>query len=308
MRLGTRRRMRLGDAKMRYFDRLHPLSALVYFLMIILIAMITMHPVITAVCYLTAVIFCGMLIGFGKLLSSLAYSIPLMILTALTNPIFVHKGETILFFLNDNPVTAEAILYGANASMMLMAVFYWCRNYSTIMTSDKFIYLFGRVIPKLSLVLSLTLAFIPKLKRRYKEIDEAQKGLGIYAGKSFTDRILGKFRVLSILLTDSLENALETADSMKARGYGLKGRASYAIYRFTLSDLAFLIATAVLGVGTLTFIALGAADFGFYPSITPINLSIQSCVMYCALAILGFVSVFCEIKENLLWRYWKSKT
>lgn len=300
--------MRVGDAKMRYFDRLHPLSAFVYFLMMILIAMITMHPVMTAVCYLTAVIFCGILVGARKLLISLAYSIPLMILIALTNPIFVHKGETILFFLNDNPVTAEAIFYGANASMMLMAVFYWFRNYGTIMTSDKFIYLFGRVIPKLSLVLSLTLAFIPKLKRRYNEIDEAQKGLGIYAEKSFTDRILGKFRVLSILLTDSLENALETADSMQARGYGLKGRTSYSIYRFTLSDVAFLISTAVLGAGTLTLIAFGAADFGFYPTMTPLSFSFASCLTYCALAILGFASVFCEIKENLLWHYWKSKT
>ena len=203
---------------MRYFDRLHPITAFVYFMLILLVAMLTMNPVIITICYLASVVFCGMLIGIRKLLSSLAYNIPIMLMIALTNPMFVHKGETILFFLNDNPVTKEAIVYGTFASMMIMSVFYLCRCYTEIMTSDKFIYLFGRVIPKLSLVLSMILAFIPKLKRKYKEIDEAQKALGIYATESYVDKIRSKIRVLSILLTNSLETSVDTADSMRARG------------------------------------------------------------------------------------------
>ena len=31
---------------------------------------------------------------------------------AVMNPIFIHSGETILFFMNDNPVTLEALIYG----------------------------------------------------------------------------------------------------------------------------------------------------------------------------------------------------
>ena len=109
---------------MRYFDRLHPIVAFLYFVFVILIAMLSMNPVIITICYLSGVAFCGMLIGLKKILISLAYNIPLLILLALTNPMFVHKGETILFFLNDNPVTKEACLYGLFASMMIMSVFY----------------------------------------------------------------------------------------------------------------------------------------------------------------------------------------
>ena len=292
---------------MRYFDRLHPITAFVYFMLLLLVAMLTMNPVIITICYLSSVIFCGMLIGIRKLLSSLAYNIPLMLMIALTNPMFVHKGETILFFLNDNPVTKEAIIYGVFASMMIMSVFYLCRCYTVIMTSDKFIYLFGRVIPKLSLVLSMILAFIPKLKRKYREIDEAQKALGIYATQSYVDKLRSKMRVLSILLTNSLETSVDTADSMRARGYGLKGRTSYAIYRFTASDFAYLVFSIVFGVGAVVLIMLGASEFYYYPTVTVIEGSPIIYILYLSLALLAGSSIFMEVKENILWRYLKSK-
>lgn len=292
---------------MRYFDRLHPITAFTYFMLLLLIAMLTMNPIIIIICYLTSVAFCGILIGIRKLLSSLAYSVPLTLMIALTNPIFVHKGETILFFLNDNPVTKEAIIYGAFASMMLMSVFYLCRCYTEIMTSDKFIYLFGRVIPKLSLVLSMILAFIPKLTRKYKEINEAQKALGIYATQSYVDKIRSKMRVLSILLTNSLETSVDTADSMRARGYGLKGRSSYSIYRFTASDLIYLIFNTVLGLISLLSIMLGASEFYYYPTITVIEGTPMFYVLYSSLVLLCGSSIFMEVKENILWHYLKSK-
>ena len=292
---------------MRYFDRLHPITAFVYFMLLLLVAMLTMNPVIITICYLSSVIFCGMLIGIRKLLSSLAYNIPLMLMIALTNPMFVHKGETILFFLNDNPVTKEAIIYGVFASMMIMSVFYLCRCYTEIMTSDKFIYLFGRVIPKLSLVLSMILAFIPKLKRKYREIDEAQKALGIYATQSYVDKLRSKMRVLSILLTNSLETSVDTADSMRARGYGLKGRTSYAIYRFTASDFAYLVFSIVFGVSAVVLIMLGASEFYYYPTVTVIEGSPIIYILYLSLALFAGSSIFMEVKENILWRYLKSK-
>jgi energy-coupling factor transport system permease protein len=269
--------------------------------------MLTMNPVIITICYLASVVFCGMLIGLRKLLSSLAYNIPLMLMIALTNPMFVHKGETILFFLNDNPVTKEAIVYGAFASMMIMSVFYLCRCYTEIMTSDKFVYLFGRVIPKLSLVLSMILAFIPKLKRKYKEIDEAQKALGIYATESYVDKIRSKMRVLSILLTNSLETSVDTADSMRARGYGLKGRTSYAIYRFTASDFTYLAFSIIFGVTTVVLIMLGASEFYYYPTISVIKGTPTVYILYSSLVFLAGSSIFMEVKENILWRYLKSK-
>ncbi len=38
------------------------------------------------------------------------------------------------------------------------------------------------------------------------------------------------------MITWSLENAIETADSMRSRGYGLPGRSAFSIYRMDSRD------------------------------------------------------------------------
>lgn len=292
---------------MKSFESYHPIILFVYFMSMIFITMFTMNPILLCIMFISGILFCGMLIGIKKLMKSMAYSVPMMLMIALTNPIFVHKGETVLFFLNSNPVTMEAIVYGIFVSMMIISIFYWFKCYNEVMTSDKFIYLFGRVIPKLSLLLSMALGFIPKFSKQFKEIDEAQKALGIYSSKSYVDKIRSKMRVLSILISWSLESSIETADSMRARGYGLKGRTSYSIFRWTKRDTVMSIIILGLTVIVCTLMFTGNADYIYYPSLSGIDYSIIAIGLYLALFILTFISTMVEIKENVLWRYLKSK-
>ena len=89
------------------------------------------------------------------------------------------------------------------------------------MTSDKFVYLFGRVIPALSLVLSMTLRFVPKFKAQVKIVSSAQRCVGRdVSNGGVLQRARNGLTILSILVTWALENAIETADSMRSRGYG----------------------------------------------------------------------------------------
>ena len=292
---------------MKYFDRLHPAVAFFYLIAVTAVSMLTMHPILILISYVASVGFTGMLIGLRRLLSSLAYSIPTAALIALTNPLFVHRGRTVLFFLNDNPVTLEAILYGVFASLMIMSVFHWCRCYTEIMTADKFVYLFGKIVPKLALVLSMALAFIPKFRRRYREIDEAQRGLGIYATRSLSDKLRAKLRVFSILVTWSLESSVETADSMRARGYGLRGRTSAAVYRLSASDLLFLLFSLALTAALVVLTALGVSDFRFYPTLSTVRTDLPTYLLYTALTLLAGASILTEVKENVLWRILRSR-
>ena len=85
--------------------------------------------------------------------------LPLLLLFAVLNPVFNHEGATILIYINDNPITLESIVYGFAAATMFISVIIWFSCYNAVMTSDKFIYLFGRVIPALSLVLSICLLY-----------------------------------------------------------------------------------------------------------------------------------------------------
>lgn len=84
-----------------------------------------------------------------------------MLLTAILNPIFNHKGLTVLFYLKRNPVTLESVAYGAASGVMLGSVLLIFSCFNRIITDDKILYLFGRIIPSLAVVLSMALRFVP---------------------------------------------------------------------------------------------------------------------------------------------------
>ena len=175
------------------------------------------------------------------------------------------------------------------------------------MSSDKFLWLFGRPFPKISLVLSAALRFIPLFVRQSKEVSRAQKAMGIYSSNSYVDKIKAAFSVLSVMITRALESAIDTSMSMKSRGYGTGRRTSFSIFRFTLRDLIFLITALALFAVTLIGITLGKTEFYYYPEITEIQADagfIITCSAYFALAILPFIT---EIKEELKWKYCISK-
>lgn len=270
------------------FAQYHPLVNFLYFTLVLVFSMVLRHPLAQGVSLLCACIYAVQAEGQRAVLFCLKWCLPIFLLTALFNPAFSHEGVTILLYLpTGNPLTLESILYGVSAGILLVTVMVWFMNSSRVITSDKFIYLFGRVIPALSLVLSMTLRFIPKFKSQLAAVVEAQRSIGrdISQG-SLLRRMKLAVSVLSIMITWALENAMDTADSMKGRGYGLPGRTAFSIYRLDDRDksaLAFLLLCAFcLVMGT----AASAFSFRYYPGIragarTPLALSFQ--LVYAAL-------------------------
>lgn len=149
------------------FSRYHPVVNFLFFALVLVFSMVLMHPVCLLISLLGAVLYVIQLNGRKGLRLSLRIALPVMLLAALVNPAFNHAGMTILTYLpTGNPLTLESILYGLAAGCMLCAVLLWFVCYNRVLTSDKFVYLFGRVIPALSLVLSMTLRFVPRFKQQ----------------------------------------------------------------------------------------------------------------------------------------------
>jgi len=292
---------------MKAFSDYHPFVLMIYFLSVTVITMFSIHPVFLGVSLLGAFCLFSVLTNGKEVFSNIGFYIPMFLLIAVTNPLFSHNGETALFFLNDNPVTMEAIIYGMAISLMLIAVMFWFKCYSEVMTSDKFIYLFGKAIPKLSVVLSMALRFTPLFIKQIKRISITQKTLGLYTQNSLTDRFLGGIRVFSSILTWSLENAVDTADSMKARGYGLKGRTHFSLFKFTKRDFWVLFFIAISDFAVLLSVFYDKIYFAYYPVITKINFSISAFVTYIFFTFIAFLPTLIEIKENLKWKYLISK-
>ena len=258
--------MRNRDA----FSAYHPIINFLYFVLVLVFTMFFMHPISLVISLLSALAYSVCLNGTKAVRFSLTAILPMMLIAAVVNPIFNHEGATILTYLpSDNPLTLESMIYGVASAFMLAGVITWFSCYSAVMTSDKFVYLFGRVIPALSLVLSMTLRFVPKFKAQLQVVSEAQSCVGRdTANGSLLQRVKNGITILSILVTWSLENAIETADSMKSRGYGLPGRTAFSIYRFDGRDKLALLWLLFCGGYIILGWALGSLRWWYYPIIS----------------------------------------
>ena len=293
--------------KLKSFATIHPAVLMVYFLSEIVISMFSTNPIILGVGLVGGLLFFLMIQDIKVFLKDLTFYIPMFLLITIINPLFSHNGVTPLFFMNGNPVTMEAIIYGMDIALMLMAVIYWCKCYSLIMTTDKSLYLFGKAIPKLSLVLSMSLRFIPLFKEKLHEIRNVQSSIGLYDRKGFVNKIASELKVFSALITWSLENSVETASSMKARGYGLKGRTHFSMYKFRSRDFMYLLAIVIFFGIVIVGMAMGVTDFSFYPEISNFNFGISQIIVYISFALLSFIPFVSEVWEVIVWKYSVSK-
>ncbi len=291
------------------FKDFHPIVNFTYFVFVLSFTMVFNHPAAQVISLLCAVIYAVQCEGKKAVLFTLKFSLPMLLLTAFINPAFNHSGVTILCYLpTGNPLTLESILYGLSAGTMLAAILLWFLSFNRVITSDKFIYLFGRMIPALSLVLSMALRFIPKFKAQLEMVKEAQKCIGYDTENgSIFRRLKNAVTVLSIMITWSLENAIETADSMKSRGYGLKGRTAFSIYRFDERDKITLGIILFCGLYLVIGSFANGLAFRYFPSIRCVSanaLTVSFQIMYFVLCI---IPVVINRKEAKKWTALRSK-
>lgn len=288
------------------FSSFHPIINFLYFGQVLLFTMFFMHPVSLAVSLGCALTYGVFLNGSKAVRFTLTAILPMMVMAAAVNVLFNHEGATILNYLpSGNPLTLESIVYGMASSVMLASVILWFSCYTQVMTSDKFVYLFGRIIPALSLVLSMTLRFVPKFKAQAKVVTQAQACVGrSISGGSLFRRAKNGITTLSILITWSLENAIETADSMKSRGYGLKGRTAFSIYRFDRRDTYALLWLFFCGIFIVSGWAAGALQWRYYPTISG-ELAISFQLVYLALCL---TPVILNGLEARTWKHLNSET
>ncbi len=290
------------------FYTYHPIINMLFFTVVITTTVFLINPIILVLSYTAAFIYSVRLKGSKALKFNLLYMMPLMLFAAAINVLFVHEGATILgYFSNGNPITLESLVYGLFSALMIGSVIIWFSCYNEVISSDKVIYLFGRVLPKTSLIFSMVLRLVPMYKAQTKIISNAQKGIGrdLHTGNIF-QRARNGLKILSIMLTWSLENGVETSESMKARGYGLKGRTSFSIFRFDARDRALasslgtLIAVFIYGLG------IGRFYFRIYPTVKWTEFTTASIPSYISIAIIFFLPIIIGIMEDIKWKHLKS--
>ncbi|MFC0211550.1 energy-coupling factor transporter transmembrane component T [Paenibacillus chartarius] len=288
------------------FRALHPLPCFVYFLGAMLLSMLLLHPGFLIVSTGLLLVLSYRLKGHEGGLLNIGWMLLFGLVLFALNPLFSHRGEHILFYLWEQPITLESVVYGLTLSLSTLSLIVTFQCYSKVITADKFLYLFASVWPKGSLVTVMGMRFVPLLKARLRTIGQVQQTKGI----SLTEGRLAKragdgMKLLQILLTWSLEDALQTADSMKARGFGLKSRSTYKTYRMRSRDWRAL----GLIIVPLLICILGRWTGGYgllviYPSLEFTRMSWGDWLYFAVFVFYLGIPWLWEGKE-LLWRYSK---
>lgn len=282
---------------MRAFSEHNPITIFMHFMLTIIIAMFIQNPIILLLALFGSILYYA--VTFRKISAkTLIFWILLFLLISLINPIFSHKGETVLLFINGKAITLEALFYGINNGIMILAVMIWFLVFSEIMTSDKVMYIFGKFSPRLALLVSMSLRYIPLYRQRAGIINNAQKTMGLYKESNIIDNVKGGIRVTSSLITWSLETSVDTADSFAARGGELKHRSSFSLFKFRKNDTVLIIISIVLFSAVISAQAVGILSVDYYASgnfFSKLSFEIIAIMAYSAYFILSVIPFITHI-------------
>ena len=289
------------------FAGYHPVVNFIFFVFAIGITMFSIDPVFLVVTLSFSWAWSILLNGKKAVRFNLLMTIPVMIVMAVINTLFTHNGATVLFYLNYNRVTLEAFVYGLAAAVMISSVIIWFTCFNKVMTSDKFIYLFGKAAPVLGLTLSMIFRFIPLLKSRYNEISMGQKCMGRHVEKGIFAKARQLIKEASILVSWSLEASIETSDSMEARGYGLHGRSSFHLFKFTSRDKKFTAYILATGIIASVGCALGKTSIYYYPVIDLGNWDLMKMITLISYILLLVAPLVIDVLGEKKWQAYRSE-
>ena len=249
------------------FSGFHPVVNFIFFLVALGLTMFIQQPVYLLISMISGCAYLLYLQGKKGFLRQVGYLVPILVMMAIMNPMFNHEGVTVLWYLpNDNPITLEAICFGLASAVMMGASIVWFNCCNTVFTSDKIIYLFGRVIPALSLMISMTLRFVPRFKNFLQSVLRTQRAM--HKPENTKEKLGQALAAFSATVSWAMEQSIVSADSMKSRGYGLFGRTAFSIYIFEKRDGITLFVLFLLCAGAAVPHIVGLMGWTYYPSMT----------------------------------------
>ena len=257
------------------FSTFHPVLIFAYLLISIISCFAFMHPVYILISFICLSAINIMLKGIQAFASALRMYAILIVVIAAINALFVSTGNTIIFYIGTKTITFEACIYGLCSGLMLCSALICFSNWNELLSKEKFLYLFASVVPTISMLVSMILSFVPKFIAKGRMIYDSQ--LAFIGSQNMNAKTKTKLaiRTTNVLAGLSLEDSIETAAAMKAKGYSAsKKRSSYERYAWKFADTLLTCMLFVLLALSLIFVIPNVTNFSFYPSISSISFSI----------------------------------
>ena len=288
------------------FSSYHPVINLIFFVAALAAIALFRHPVFLTISFAASFAWSAKLRGRRGIFFNVCL-VPLILLYAGIYASYKHFGITNLAVnLIGNEITLESIVYGLVLGTTAASFLMMLSCFLAVFSVDKIVYLFGKLSPRLSLMLSVALRMFGRLRVQAARIETAQRGIGrgIRQG-SLWMRLRSGIRELSILITWMLESFVESGFSMKSRGCGLKGRTAFSIYRFDNRDRSLVIVLSACLIGLGAALMLDQTRIYYDPEIIWNRVTVWSYVFYGIYALFLFLPMGLECFSQ--WRFTRAR-
>lgn len=281
--------------------RVHPAIFIVYFLILIIFAFLFNNPyyVITyGILILTLIALQG---SISEIKSTTKVFLPVILFITLLNTIFTHVGDTHIYIFGSYYVTLEALVYGVIMAVTFFLVTLTFIAYNTYVSYQDMLYVFSKKYPNLSMIIIMSLRFVPLIQKRSNELLELSKLKNRNEDLKFTEKTSELIQNLGLVVSWSLEEAMQSASSMKSRGYNITKRTSYLRYDFNKIDV--LLTVLILVTATISVYGLynGVGSIMIYPKFTFTFSQTPFNIYYFAYVVLLLPFIIIEIWERILW-------
>lgn len=288
------------------FEKCHPAVNFIYFTTVIAGMIVFQHPIFLLISFVCAFIYSIKRNGWKALAFNIVL-IPLVVAYAFYYSSYNHFGVTVLQQNSiGNNITLESLVYGFVLGFVIAGVLIWFSCVYSVFTTDKVVYLFGKVSPRLSLFLAIILRMVPRIEKEAKKINTAQRGIGRGANQgNIFRRLRNSIRILSMLITWTIDSLTMVSESMRSRGSSLRGRKAFSIYLFDNRDRAYVVGNFACLTVVFMAVMLKQTDILYDPRIIMTPITSMSYLFY-----IGY-AVFCLMPLGLeLWteyRFWKAR-
>ena len=227
-----------------FFSQVHPLVSILYFVGLFTLLLTFNHLLLIGTLFVSVFLLSGWYFSFHRLLTFLKGIVTLMIVIVLFNLILNQNGRGLLWQWSlgvvNLRITRTGFLYGCTMALSLGAMIVAFVLFNGIVTTPKLSYLLFPVVPRLAMLLTISLRLVSLFIQKFRRLAMFQKTRGIILSEgNWRQRIRKTGRLLRILFIDSVSSAMETAVLMEARGFGARKRSHYQSYAWQRADIIF---------------------------------------------------------------------
>ena len=293
---------------MQAFERRHPWVNFIFFACAAILSALCLHPVFIVISLVSSLAFAVANRGKAALKTFFCALLPAAVFVVGLNFLTAHYGVTVLGTLkNGNSLTAESLAYGSALAGAIVSLLLWFISFNKIMTEEKILHLTGRLFPGLTFFIMSVLRFVPMYSVMLKETQQAR--LALDPDRSYNRA--GKFKTalasLSGVVTRALESSVETADSIKGRGYGIRRRKSYSQYKLTPFDVLFSAFMILLFVLIIILRHFGAGAVSYNPIIYIHKFDLNTAIMAVLYTLFMFTPLIYDLIQVIKWHRLYSK-